>query len=1562
MGAEEKRASSSFENFLLHSTAFLVLEWEAVPPFRVTFMNKAGSKVLSQEDGDGEGGLELSKILKNREDVAMLAPTGSEPRQLNLSLHITEGSGKGGEKHNIFLKGECRAMLDGCEGGVGRVQGVFTDQTEEVTRQLEDKVVRQRLELVLEGTQLGMWDWNPQTNIVNFNERWAEMLGYSLSEVPFIVSSWSDRVHPDDLPVCFAELQKHMSGETQYYEVLHRMKHKDGNWRYILAGKIVERDSEGKPTRFTGTHKDLTAQKEVELAAQQAAAVKALFLATISHEIRTPLNAVLGMMQLLQETELNEEQRFCAKTVMDSGRILVVLINDLLDFSKIERGEMEVAPEPVDVSELIRGVFSQFKGTGKNRGVEFTLDMQLPSGLVGGKGDPLVVTDSQRLSQILSNLVSNAIKFTDTGGRVDVCVSWDETDAYAFKGRNSVGTSPSLPVSDEEGEITGTETNVVYPDWVSDVIRKRTKECLKDSGKDGSSLVQRVIVRKLKLVVRDTGKGIADTERIFEPFKQEENSIARKFGGTGLGLSISRHLSRLMGGDVTVTSEVGKGSEFTVVVFAPEVEKPDLDSSQRGREQRRRMSFAPAPPENRHAMDTEGTLLVPDDRRPSSSLRRIRVLVVDDMEINRMVLKMMLSKVEPNPIVEEADGGAVALKLIEDSSREPFDLVLTDLHMPEMSGFDLLRLMRSSEVLRLEKFQPVAIVVSADAFQETFDEAIAAGADGVLPKPVGKRELCEMVLFVASLTGGRDALLEVDTGSPKTPRCLIKKDTFKSVGPGVGGEGEAERSHEEEENREKGVADERSSQSPNSRTLLQEADEACEDELPSGTCMSEWCGTTFWRSQCRRTCGDCGPVDAVSGCVDLKAGCLDSWCRDEYWRSQCQLTCKVCEQESTTTTTETTTQILTGTCTGEPCADPSHCRSQWGYCGASSAYCNADSVWSPPCSGTSPSTTTTTTTTTSTTTSGGGAPPPNCSGLPCSDPSHCRSQWGYCGSSSTYCNVDSTWSPSCLSPTTTTTTTTSTTSTTTTTTTTTTTAVTTTPTTTSTTTTTTTTSTTTSAPTTATTTTTTTAPTTTTSTSAVIGSCTGEPCTDPSHCRSQWGYCGASSAYCNADSVWSPPCSGTSPSTTTTTTSTSTTGGETPTSTPTPTSSPPTSTTTTGPTTTTTSTSTSSDGGPTSVGTQVLQALGAVTDAEASTDVMTSQQPDLSWTPSSIYTWSDMVAGVRKMHLTGVGTSRLWLGDEGDTTLYGLVSVAAFIAQSMKETIKYDVCDENNWDSTSGYAASNSCGQLGQSYQDYQCPPGEEHMACPVDPNMKIRATTNAKWYGAPAAMFCAPRSLLPESPKWALGGAWCDPNQEYDTDMTVDEYVQYMQAGTGCRDYEGQKDGKWTFCPGGCPNQAAPAFGRAARTDVEGCCWWGRGVIQTTGVCNFGKLNWFAGKAAADREGTALFPEIDFCKTPDAVCTSPEYPDLKWVAGLFYWVNSVQSYNEGGWSYMDELKSFVDAGLPSPGSDSGFIKAVSGIVNRGCHNPPCAAGPVDGGSERAQNFEKVLRLLGVVS
>jgi len=318
-----------------------------------------------------------------------------------------------------------------------------------------------------------------------------------------------------------------------------------------------------------------------------------------------------------------------------------------------------------------------------------------------------------------------------------------------------------------------------------------------------------------------------------------------------------------------------------------------------------------------------------------------------------------------------------------------------------------------------------------------------------------------------------------------------------------------------------------------------------------------------------------------------------------------------------------------------------------------------------------------------------------------------------------------------------------------------------------------------------------------------------------------------------------------------------------------------------------------------------------------------------------MYKSEDFLTAADLMHATGAGSFKLYFGvdSEGDNAYkYGLVNLAAFLAQAKQETIRYNVCDENNWDnySSDGKAAiSNSCGQLSQSYQDYTCSAEEAHMQCDVDLSMEITASTNAQWWGAPPPLRCGPKIKYPTTGYW-------NPNLS-------------CPAG-GCNSYAGQVGGQ---------EIETTTANQAGRTDIEGCCWWGRGVIQTTGICNFGKMNYFLGKKASEDGRPSAYPDVDFCKTPDKICSDATKPELKWIAGLFYWISSVQTFATEEFNYLESLHAFMDAGVFTDAAS--FIDKVSGIVNRGCPRSTCDTGAVHALSERRQNFVDILTAFGIM-
>ncbi|MFN7056671.1 ATP-binding protein [Hyphomonas sp.] len=382
--------------------------------------------------------------------------------------------------------------------------------------------------------------------------------------------------------------------------------------------------------------------------AEQATRLKSEFLANMSHEIRTPLNGVLGMAQVLTHSGLSPQQAEQVNVILESGKTLMVLLNDILDLSKIEAGRLEMSPVPGDVRHKLSSLFRLHETAAKEKGIGLRLhvDPSVPSRLV---------FDPVRIRQCISNLVSNAIKFTSKGEVLTV--------------------------------MTAAETG------------------------DGDHLVT--------VHVTDTGCGIdnAKLDRIFESFAQEDGSTTRKFGGTGLGLSITRKLARLMGGDVTVVSEPGRGSVFTLTFRAEAADMMHPAASSK--------------PELRPVKATR------------AGLTGCRALVVDDNGINRRVARSFLEYY--GIVIGEAADGHQALEALQ---REPWDIVLMDIHMPGLDGAEAFRRLRLSD--SPGRMVPV-IALTADSMHGDREKYLAMGFDGYVSKPIDERTLTAMISRLLSV-------------------------------------------------------------------------------------------------------------------------------------------------------------------------------------------------------------------------------------------------------------------------------------------------------------------------------------------------------------------------------------------------------------------------------------------------------------------------------------------------------------------------------------------------------------------------------------------------------------------------------------------------------------------------------------------------------------------------------------------------------------------------------------------------------------------------------------------
>jgi len=530
-------------------------------------------------------------------------------------------------------------------GKVIGLAGISRDVTSQVKREEELIEAKQEAEqsaafirAMFDNLEDQIYFKDRKSRILGGNKAWAK--AFNVSAADELIGKTDIEIHPAPLGQQLFENEQRQMAANEVTRVRERHTGPDGKIKFVESVKCPMKNDQGDVIGLAGISRNITKQVENErqlisaqLEAEEASKAKSSFLAMMSHEIRTPMNGVIGAASLLLGTELDEMQEEFVHTIQVSGENLLTIINDILDYSKIEAGKIDLESEPFNLRECIENAFDLFVQAAAKKNLELLCNVEpdVPEGLYG---------DSTRMRQIVVNLLGNAIKFTEEG---------------------EVAVDVSVPIQ-----------------------------------KENSTSCQ------LEIAVRDTGIGIAEDaqKRLFQSFTQADVSSTRKYGGTGLGLAICRRLAKLMGGDIWLESEEGKGSTFRFNVELPIVKTPMKQS----------------------------------DAIVSRPLTGKRILIVDDNETNRKILAAQMKQWQAVPELFSHP------ELVIDHLKEnpPYDIMILDFHMPVMDGAEL-----AQAIYELPDYPATPIIILSSSF-ETIPPHPAISSR--MAKPVKMNKLRQQML------------------------------------------------------------------------------------------------------------------------------------------------------------------------------------------------------------------------------------------------------------------------------------------------------------------------------------------------------------------------------------------------------------------------------------------------------------------------------------------------------------------------------------------------------------------------------------------------------------------------------------------------------------------------------------------------------------------------------------------------------------------------------------------------------------------------------------------------
>lgn len=664
-------------------------------------------------------------------------------------------------------------------------------QLKEKEHSLKDS--EKRLALAFDASRDGVWDWDLRSNNVKYSPRWFEMLGYEENELPQVLSTFETLIYEGDRQRVMKLLDKYLSGEEPEYNTRIRFRCKDGSLKWILArGRIIEESNDGTPLRMLGTHVDIDEQVKYEnkiselnrsleikvnertselvktlqkvsdakTEAEAANDAKSMFLANMSHEIRTPLNAIIGMTQILLDSNIDSDKKNELKTILESGNLLLTLINDVLDLSKIESGTLELSQDEFCIESIIEESAKIMAPVIHKKGIEFIVKNDLGR-RYKVKGDP------ERIKQIILNFIGNSLKFTDSGfirlsineelGNFKIMVE-DTGIGISKLAREKIfkpfiqedisttkkygGTGLGLTICKKIAEMMNGRINFVSEEgegsrfWVEipiDILERQEyqysqetieylenkKVLIYEEMKENREIIRRL----LKNYQMDISIGTK-----LESFTEKVTSF--KFDYVILSFDSIQKSPKLR---ELIDSEVSPKFIITSASNSPKLKELEKKKSVISTLQKPLLncnlnSFLESLLEKNQVSEEITQAVNLDD------LSSHKVLVVDDNLINLKVAAGFLKKFKVEPVT--VTSGADCLKEL---MREDYDLVFMDVHMPEMNGLDTTKEIRADE----KYGRPYIIALTALAMKGDAEKCVEVGMNDYLSKPLKIKDLKE---------------------------------------------------------------------------------------------------------------------------------------------------------------------------------------------------------------------------------------------------------------------------------------------------------------------------------------------------------------------------------------------------------------------------------------------------------------------------------------------------------------------------------------------------------------------------------------------------------------------------------------------------------------------------------------------------------------------------------------------------------------------------------------------------------------------------------------------------